>query len=729
MNRKDLSPVLSAGFLSFLLAFGGIRCLTTAFEIQISLTALTLHSILWSFAAAYLFARPKGGWIMAGILALAAVYLWRRSQLVDQLLQLCYRISRPIGTAYGLGWLGKPTGVSSVALPLYLWAGLIGLIAAWCLTRRRASAVAIVFSLLPLALCLILTDTIPTVSSLATLLLGLILVLLTQGVRRRNAAQAASLTWMLSIPVALALLLLFVTNPQATYNKQQYADRMGNALLRAVDRIPFVDFRADGSLHFSLTRHIPDFVDLQYKGANNQFPIPVMEVTADSSGILYLRGRDYDTYAGSAWYASTSRDEPFTSIEDNYNHSNVLLGELTIKTSGGLSSRYLPYYPDTRYLLQGGACDNLGNASVYSYNWYALPEPYYTPAHNWKDPDSWLYSRATYAGYLQLPEDTKTWAESYLDAHMIPASEGTTVNDVANAIADLVRASAIYDLDTDRMPEETGDFARWFLEESDTGYCVHFASATTVLLRAAGIPARYVEGYLAETQAGEPVTVTERDAHAWAEYYVSGIGWIPLESTAANLSSGPAPLRPTEQTTAPIEESSTALAITEAPTTTEAPTEQTTPPSEHTPEPTDTTPGKPGNNTDPSQPSKPVPLKPGEEKDFTLGTPLLITAAVIIALLGQYPLRLRMRERQLQTGSPNSRAIKHWRISRRLAKLTRQPLPEDLHELALRAKFSQHKLTDDDLIPFAEFRTQTLEQLRNRPWWQRIFHRLFWAAY
>ena len=112
MNRKDLSPVLSAGFLSFLLAFGGIRCLTTAFEIQISLTALTLHSILWSFAAAYLFARPKGGWIMAGILALAAVYLWRRSQLVDQLLQLCYRISRPSAppTAWD-GWASPPVSV------------------------------------------------------------------------------------------------------------------------------------------------------------------------------------------------------------------------------------------------------------------------------------------------------------------------------------------------------------------------------------------------------------------------------------------------------------------------------------------------------------------------------------------------------------------------------------------------------------------------------------------
>ena len=55
---------------------------------------------------------------------------------------------------------------------------------------------------------------------------------------------------------------------------------MGDALLRLVDRIPYVDILSDGSVHFSLIRHIPDYVDLQYKGVNRQFPIPVMEVTA-----------------------------------------------------------------------------------------------------------------------------------------------------------------------------------------------------------------------------------------------------------------------------------------------------------------------------------------------------------------------------------------------------------------------------------------------------------------
>ena len=63
------------------------------------------------------------------------------------------------------------------------------------------------------------------------------------------------------------------------------------------------------------------------------------------------------------------------------------------------------------------------------------------------------------------------------------------------------------------------DFATWFLNESDTGYCVHFATAGTLMLRALGIPARYVTGYYATAYANQTVTVTTDNAHAWVEYY------------------------------------------------------------------------------------------------------------------------------------------------------------------------------------------------------------------
>lgn len=86
------------------------------------------------------------------------------------------------------------------------------------------------------------------------------------------------------------------------------------------------------------------------------------------------------------------------------------------------------------------------------------------------------------------------------------------------------------------MPEHDYEFSDDFVENFLTakeGYCVHFATAMTVMLRTQGIPARYVSGYNVPKGESETVTVTEERAHAWCEVYFEGIGWIPFEPTAS----------------------------------------------------------------------------------------------------------------------------------------------------------------------------------------------------
>jgi transglutaminase-like putative cysteine protease len=74
-----------------------------------------------------------------------------------------------------------------------------------------------------------------------------------------------------------------------------------------------------------------------------------------------------------------------------------------------------------------------------------------------------------------------------------------------------------------------------FLFETRRGYCEHYSSAFTVLMRAAGIPARIVTGY----QGGElnPVNnvfmVRQLDAHAWSEVWLDGEGWVRIDPTNA----------------------------------------------------------------------------------------------------------------------------------------------------------------------------------------------------
>lgn len=74
-----------------------------------------------------------------------------------------------------------------------------------------------------------------------------------------------------------------------------------------------------------------------------------------------------------------------------------------------------------------------------------------------------------------------------------------------------------------------------FLFETREGFCEHFASSFTYLMRAANIPARVVTGY----QGGEfnpydgTLTVRQYDAHAWSEVWLPDQGWIRVDPTAA----------------------------------------------------------------------------------------------------------------------------------------------------------------------------------------------------
>jgi transglutaminase-like putative cysteine protease len=88
---------------------------------------------------------------------------------------------------------------------------------------------------------------------------------------------------------------------------------------------------------------------------------------------------------------------------------------------------------------------------------------------------------------------------------------------------------------TMRPPKLAADAVDEFLFSTRRGFCEHFASAFTFVMRAAGIPARVVTGY----QGGEInplggyLVVRQSDAHAWSEVWIDGSGWVRVDPTAA----------------------------------------------------------------------------------------------------------------------------------------------------------------------------------------------------
>ena len=132
--------------------------------------------------------------------------------------------------------------------------------------------------------------------------------------------------------------------------------------------------------------------------------------------------------------------------------------------------------------------------------------------------------------YLQLPDDrnprTLELARSMRGA---AASDGAFIDDVLR----MFNVDEYYY--TLRPPALGSNPVDRFLFETRQGFCEHYASAFTVLMRAAGIPARVVIGYQGgETNPlGNYMIIRQADAHAWAEVWLPGTGWQRVDPTAA----------------------------------------------------------------------------------------------------------------------------------------------------------------------------------------------------
>jgi protein-glutamine gamma-glutamyltransferase len=108
---------------------------------------------------------------------------------------------------------------------------------------------------------------------------------------------------------------------------------------------------------------------------------------------------------------------------------------------------------------------------------------------------------------------------------------GSDAEFVAATLEYLRRGGFVYSL----TPELLGaDAVDDFLFNTRNGFCGHYASAFVALMRAAGVPAHVVTGYLGGewNPVGSYFVVRQSDAHAWAEVWLEGRGWTRFDPTA-----------------------------------------------------------------------------------------------------------------------------------------------------------------------------------------------------
>ena len=490
-------------------SFGGVCCVTTAFKLSADLSLILLFCIGFAAVTTYLMWGSRNGAVLFGLAlagVLALIYLVRPAW--SSLKAVCYRLAYTYDTAYGFGltdgW--EPPAADVSFLPgLCVFAGFVVLAQVWTIVRRHNSVLAVICALLPLITCLVVTDTVPAAWAIFLLLTPLVLLILTQTVRRRDERDGNRLTALLLVPCCLLNLLLLRAVPREDYKVN--TGSVSQILSDWFWELPFMPEKPGNITIVPVPSVLPNVeVNLDEIGRNFQSDLPVMYVEAEISGPLYLRGQAYDVYTGSRWQVRKDLEGSKLGWPTK-NMQAMQTVNVNVQAMGMRSIRFFPYYYERENWLED--YEN-GRLHALGQNVYVIKQAQPVPGQSLAE-ESRL-TDALYDHYTEIPAYTNQQAQILLSG--IELDDDLSVEDKAAAIADYVRQSATYDLMTDRMPEEKQDFAIWFLEEGTTGYCVHFATAATILLRAAGIPCRYVTGYLLYAMAGESVKVSEKQAHA-----------------------------------------------------------------------------------------------------------------------------------------------------------------------------------------------------------------------
>lgn len=735
MNRNKITAALTAGALAFCLSFGGAASMATGLVLNVELVPLAMGCLILAFGCGFGATLRWGGRIFlgsGGLMLLASVMFSPVRELWLSLLATAFDY---YDRAYHIGipaFLDVSRNLDHL-LPLLILAALVSMVTSLTLVRRWPAALNIFLALLPLITCFIVTDTVPELWCLLMWIFGTVVVLLSHPVRQRDEAQGNRLAAMLALPVALALGLLLLAVPQEGYEPPERIGSAEELVGWVSSKLPFVGQTSGGELVLSFGGGIADQVNLKNLGRRNMPNTPVMELEADFSGKVYLRGVDMDEYDGLSWEATDDREESDFHLPSTWAQRR---GSLDIRVLGTRGYRYVPYWPKNTETFEGGQLPNSGYSREYSFDVTQLPV-------GWQQ--MWRYDygfpTSTDDIYRTLPTETAAAAKEILDQAGI--STGWDTLTIAEEIEEYVQNSASYDLDPDVMPRDEDDLAIWFLREADKGYCVHFATAATVLLRAAGIPARYVEGYTAYVTAGDVTVVRANKAHAWVEYFVSGIGWLTIDptpsgsSTPATESTGATQTLPTETEPTVTEPSQTEPTVT-------VPTE-----------PTETTPTEPSGSTE-TVPTEPTASDPAEtEPPETTLPPTEATedqkptqkqkdslpdwfwgilvgigsmAVLVAAVLGQWLLRRRLKLRRMYRGSLNAQALARYREVRRLARLRKVRSPGHLKQLAEKACFSRNGITAGEITRFDDFLRESTAALEKENWAKKLYYRLILAV-
>lgn len=670
--KKNLLSTLADGICVVLLSVCPILCYASAFSVKLEASVLIMAAVLFSIVFSLLSAFVKNNLkyalcmtVIAFVAFLVFVFANERifaqaNYAINKLLEL-YSVYLPVYSNIKFAsYIANDATGFFVLLSLIL-NGLFSFL----ISRIKSIKIAGLLSIALLVPCFVLVNTLPDLVPLLIIFTVLFALYFSSQTRQLNYAHSGVTTAVCAVILAVLITVLAVINPVADYERPKWQDNMLNTVQTLTGMKTYNGSGKISSALAEVGNNVSSEVDFSNAGALTQTGKKVMTVTSSTDGRIYLKSMAYANYENNKWSVLT--DEQADNYPQDYQSFIMTImtqyfeeaETVTIDTVNKENVIYTPYYLNYINNNFSPVCDvfiaNTDKAT--NYTMFVIP---------YSDENINDFSRIEISGtskyddfaqcYLSLPNDTKQAMLEIAERNNIKDLSKSDISQTVAAVKDFVSHSASYSLNTQKVPDGR-DVAEWFLNDAETGYCMHFANATAVMLRALGVPARYVTGYCANVVDGK-ATVTSDNAHAWVEYFDERIGWIPLDATSSDFE--------VPQATESIQPT------TQAQTT--SPTVQPTTQAQNT---------------------KPVKT----EVKAKISTPAIIVI-IILLIIALEILRIILiryyRKYSFTHKDYKSRVICIYRYLNKLSVHAKVRIPKKIENICTKAKFSTHNISDEE---------------------------------
>jgi len=518
-----------------------------SFEVDTTIVFASWLAATLILSVTFFFWQEKGLLILL-ILAVILI-LWRFSYFLEGARWVVFYISSEYSR-----WLFFPVifpETEDYGYGLTLFFSLAGMMLAFLLSlsicMQRSTPLTILFTAPIVFLTFVIIFNQANIIFLLGLLAVYFTILISNGLSADEFALRGINTFPAFLFTALLMTITFIIAPPGDHERGDVIRSLDHEIRVIASRLGIARVRTGVGwpmIHDYRWGFDTENVGISEAGTRVIHDIGVLEVVVNSTGVFYLRGYSMQYFDGNTWtvnsdVAPTASEDPLARgmpalIANFYrNHFPDSAPEsvhMTIYVTGDATPDviYTPYFAFP-----------LRHQSVpYSFEFFnieysILDLHYRLPAEDAERVhlagfSALANSRDT---YLQINDETAEALREFAQDNGINIY-GTRV-EVTNQVASFMTGFGIYTLAPFLIPLEE-DFVMYFFERSQQGYCIHYATAATMMFRALDIPARFTSGFVVTVfpdEVNQPIIITDRYAHAWVEVFFDEVGWIPVEVT------------------------------------------------------------------------------------------------------------------------------------------------------------------------------------------------------